>query len=52
MTQLVVVRGLLRRKGCRILGKKVKLEVCSKVLNVILEIRLGQALVENNGMLP
>ena len=52
MTQLVVIRGLLRRKGCRILGSEVKLEVCSKVLNMILEIRLGQALVENNGMLP
>ena len=52
MTQLVVTRGLLWRKGSRILGRKVKLEVCSKVLNMILEIRLGQALVENNGMLP
>ncbi len=51
MTQLVVSTGLLRRKGCRILGKKVKL-VCSKMLNMISEIRLGQGLVENNGMLP
>ncbi len=52
MTQLVVIRGWLRRKWCRILGKKVKLEVCSKVLNMLLEIRLGQALVENDGTLP
>ncbi len=52
ITQLVVIRGLLKRKGCRILVKKVKQEVCSKVLNVISEIRLGQAIVENNGALP
>ncbi len=48
---VLVIRGLLRRKGCRILGKKVKLEACSKVLNMMLEIRLGQALAENHGKL-
>ncbi len=48
MTQLVVIREWQRRKG---LGQKTMLKVCSKVLNKILEVGLGQALLENDGML-